>query len=133
MLQQLNRLSKVVSASLAIVGVIHLLPLIGVLGADRLASLYGVAVDDVNLAILMRHRAVLFGLLGTFLVYAAFRPALQVMAIAAGLVSVASFNLLALTTGGYSDAIGRVVTADWIALACLLVGVVALALARREG
>ncbi|WP_211163693.1 hypothetical protein [Azoarcus taiwanensis] len=49
-----------------IVGIIHLLPLAGVLGADRLASLYGIAFDEPKTVIPMRHRAVLFGLLGDF-------------------------------------------------------------------
>ena len=53
-----------VSATLVLVGLIHLLPLSGVLSADQLASLYGLSFSEPNLAILMRHRAVLFGLLG---------------------------------------------------------------------
>ena len=51
-----------VSAMLTVVAVINLLPLSGVLGTDRLHALYGVSFDEPNLAILMRHRAVLFGL-----------------------------------------------------------------------
>lgn len=66
-----------VSAMLVIVGVIHLLPLSGVLGVGRLAALYGVSISDPNLSVLMRHRAVLFGLLGAFLVFAAFKPTFQ--------------------------------------------------------
>jgi hypothetical protein len=115
----------IVSAMLVIVGVIHLLPLSGVLGAERLAALYGLDFAEPNLAILMRHRAVLFGLLGAFLVAAAFRPAWQPLALAAGLVSVVSFLWLAWSVGGYNALIGRVVLADWLALACLVVGAVA--------
>ena len=74
-----------VSALLIIVGIIHLLPLSGVLGADRLGRLYGMPFADANLLILMRHRAVLFGLLGLFLVLAAFRPTMQPAALTAGL------------------------------------------------
>ena len=66
-----------VTAALLIVGVIHLLPLAGVLGAERLNQLYGIDASEPNLAVLMRHRAVLFGLLGGFFVLAAFRQALQ--------------------------------------------------------
>lgn len=73
-----------ISATLLIVAVIHLLPLVGVLGAPRLTALYGISFDDANLAILMRHRAVLFGLLGAFLAFAAFRPTLQPLAFLAG-------------------------------------------------
>ena len=38
---------------------------------------FGIALDEPNLQILMRHRAVLFGLLGALLVAAAFIPALR--------------------------------------------------------
>lgn len=114
-----------VTACLLIAGLIHLLPLPGVLGADRLAALYGLSgrpFDDPNLVILMRHRAVLFGLLGAFLVFAAFRPALQGIAFVAGFVSVLSFLWLAWSVGGHNAQVGRVVTADIVALACLVVG-----------
>ncbi|MFN6169665.1 MAG: phosphopantetheine adenylyltransferase, partial [Burkholderiales bacterium] len=62
-----------VSAMLVVVAIIHLVPLSGLLGTERLAVLYGIQIEEPNLAILMRHRAVLFGLLGVFLLYAAFR------------------------------------------------------------
>ncbi len=110
---------KTVMALLIVVGVIHLLPLSGILGPQRLASLYGLAFDEPNLAILMRHRAVLFGLLGIFLIYAALRPAFRPAALIAGFVSVVSFLWIAGSVGGYNPLVARVVYADWIALACL--------------
>jgi hypothetical protein len=122
-----------VSAMLLVVGVIHLLPLSGVLGAERLAALYGLSFSEPNLAILMRHRAVLFGLLGLFLVVAAFWPALQWAAVLAGFVSVLSFLWLALATGGYNAQLARVVAADGVALACLLVAAATLGLMRYRG
>jgi hypothetical protein len=122
-----------VAAMLIIVGIIHLLPLSGALGAERLAALYGVDIVDANLAILMRHRAVLFGLLGLFFIYAAFRPSVQYLAFIAGLASVLSFIALAYTVGGYNTGIARVVLADWIALVCLLVGAGAAVLASSAG
>ncbi len=115
----------VVKIALVFVGIIHLLPLSGVLGPERLAMLYGVTLDDPNLAILMRHRAVLFGMLGAFLIAAAWRPALQMSAFALGLVSVVSFLVLAYATGGYNAGVARVVTADLVALALLVAGAVA--------
>jgi hypothetical protein len=42
----------------------------------------------------MRHRAVLFGLLGAFLIAAAFLPSLQLAALVAGFASVVSFLYL---------------------------------------
>ena len=115
----------VVSAMLVVVAVIHLLPLSGVLGNERLAVLYGLSFKEPNLAILMRHRAVLFGLLGLFLLFAAFRPPFQTVAFIAGFVSVVSFLWLAWSVGGYNAQIARVIIADIVALACLIIGVVA--------
>ncbi len=114
-----------ISAMLAIVAIIHLLPLVGVLGSERLASLYGLDFREPNLAILMRHRAVLFGLLGGFFLFAAFQPAWQRVAFVAGFVSVASFLTLAWSTGGYNASVARVVTADVVALVCLVIGLTA--------
>ena len=111
-----------IAASLLLAGIIHLLPLAGVLGAERLSALYGLDFSDPNLSILMRHRAVMFGLLGAMLVAAAFKPAWQPPAFAAGLVSAASFLALAWSTGGYNGLIGRVVTADIVAVVALLAG-----------
>ena len=117
---------------LVIVGVIHLLPLAGVLGAERLTALYGVSLSDPNLVILMRHRAVLFGLLGLFLIFAALRRSMQPAAFVAGFVSVLSFLFLAGSVGGYNAQIGRVFVADIVALVCLLIGVAAYAYEARS-
>ena len=113
------------------VGVIHLLPLVGVLGADRLQTLYGIAIEGPDLQILMRHRAVLFGLLGSLMAVAAFRPSLQAVAIVMGLVSVLSFLALALGVSGYGDPVARIVLADTVALPCLVAA--ALVKWRRPG
>ena len=120
----------VVSAMLVVVAVIHLMPVAGVLGAERLSVLYGLQFAEPNLALLMRHRAVLFGLLGVFLLVAAFRPQWQPLAFAAAFVSVVSF--LWLSWGSASNPqIARVVTADVVALACLVVGLAAYVVGRH--
>jgi len=116
-------IAKLISGLLILVGVIHLLALSGVLGAERLTALYGIAFQEPNLEILMRHRAVLFGLIGSFLIYAAFKPAIQPIAFIAGLLSVSSFIWLAWSIGGYNAAIRNVVIADIVALVCLLIAV----------
>lgn len=112
----------IVPAALVVAAIIHLLPLSGVLGAAQLEKLYGLPIGEPNLEILMRHRAVLFGLLGGFLLVAAFRPELHGMALAAGMASVISFLYLAWSVGGYNAAIGRVFTVDLVALVCLVAG-----------
>jgi len=110
---------------LFIAGVVHLLPLSGVLGGGQLASLYGIGFDEPNLAILMRHRAVLFGLVGGLMLWSVFKPALRSAAIAGGLVSVASFLHLASAVGNYNARIERVFTVDIALLACLVAAAIA--------
>jgi hypothetical protein len=114
-----------VAAMLGLVGVIHLLPLSGVLGSERLTALYGLAFDEPNLVILMRHRAMLLGLVGLLCLVAAFRPALRSAALVAGFAAVVSFLGLAASVGGANPQLLRVVTADRIALAALVVALVA--------
>lgn len=125
-------MTHLVAVMLLVVAIIHLLPVTGVLGSAQLQGLYGLRIDDPGLEVLMRHRAVLFALLGAFLVFAAFRPAYRTLAFLGGFASVLSFLVLAWAVGGYNDAIARVVAADWVALACLVVGAAAHAFAGRR-
>ncbi len=121
---------RIITLMLLVISIIHLLPLSGLFGAERLSTLYGLTISEPNLEILMRHRAVLFGLLGTFFAYAAFKPSLQPIAFVAAFASVGSFFYLAFSVGGYNDAVARVVAADYIAAACLLVAVSLFTLAK---
>ncbi len=105
----------IVAIVLLIVALIHFLPLVGVLGVAKLSDLYGISIQDPNLAILMRHRAVLFGMLSFFLAYAAFHPELHGLALTAAALSVFSFLLLALQTGRYNHALSTVFKVDMIA------------------
>jgi hypothetical protein len=122
----------VVSAALILVGIIHLLPLAGAFGASNLSSLYGVDFTDRNTLILMRHRAVLFGLLGVFFVVAGFVRTFQLSALILATVSVVSFLALSFTVGGFNANIARVVTVDWVAFALLLIGSIAHALTSQR-
>lgn len=106
---------------LAVAGVIHLLPLPGVFGAQALQRLYGITLDDPNLLLLLQHRAVLFGLLGALILGAIRVAAWRPLALGAGLISTTSFLVLALVGAEYSPVLQRVVVADVVALVCLLV------------
>jgi hypothetical protein len=115
----------VVPAVLLLVALIHALPLVGVLGAAKLTQLYGIDVQDPTLELLLRHRAVLFGLLAAFLAYAAIRPELHRLALVAGFISVASFLVLARLSSAINPELSTVVRADWLALMLLAAGAVA--------
>ncbi len=116
---------KAFSAALwLLVGLVHLLPVTGVLGAASLQRLYGLPITDPNLLILMQHRAVLFALVGGVMVAAAFVPAWRSAAAVVGFISIGSFLLIAWSVGGYNALIARVVWIDVAALVLLLVAVV---------
>jgi len=103
------------------VGLLHLLPVVGVTGAKSLDKLYDIQISDANLLVLMRHRAVLFGLIGALLIVAAFVPDIQLAAITVGLISLLSFILIAQSTRNYNAKIRQVVRIDIVALIFLAI------------
>lgn len=117
-------MKHLVAALLLTAGLIHLLPLPGLFGAVQLERLYGITMVTPDLEILLRHRAVMFGLLGALIVVAAFRAEWRLMAIGAGLISAVSFIVIALLVDGYGSAIHRVVVADVVAIVCLIVAAI---------
>lgn len=113
----------VIKICLVVAGIINLLPLIGVLSAGKLEKLYGLPITEPNLEILMRHRAVLFGIVGAFLIGSIFKTEWQTPAIAAGLISMAAFIFLTFSVTGYTGAFRHIVIADIIGIAALIVAV----------
>jgi len=123
---------RIITGLLLVVAVIHLLPISGFFGVEQLASLYEIKITDGNLEILMRHRAILFGILGGFLAYAAFTPAIQPIAFLAAFISVASFFFLSFSVGEFNEAIRKVVIADIVASVSLL-GAIVLYVVKGDG
>lgn len=84
-------------------GIIHLIPGIGLLSARHLQALYGVELQDPTLILLLRHRAILFAILGVFFVTAAlFQPGWRVVAAVVALLCMLSFIVLARDLNGPS-------------------------------
>jgi hypothetical protein len=102
-----------------IAAAINLAPVLGAFGAERMSALYGVNLDDPNLQILMRHRAVLFGIVGGLMVVAAFHAPLRTVGYVVGFVSMLSFLLVAWLAGNYSAEIERVMLVDVVGIAAL--------------
>ena len=117
-------LRTIVTSMLALVSLIHLMPIAGILGAEQLESLYGIYLAEPNVLILMRHRAILFALFGVFMLLAAFREQYQPIALVAGYISVIGFLVLAYFGGDYNSELKRVVMADLVALAALVIATV---------
>ncbi|HYF61758.1 MAG TPA: hypothetical protein VD886_03025 [Herpetosiphonaceae bacterium] len=108
-----------ISALLTVVGIINALPLVGSVSAARLSGLYGVGWSDPTTILLLRHRAVLFGIIGGFILYAAFKPALQPPAMLAAAISMGSFLLFAALDRPAGAGLAGIVISDIIGLAAL--------------
>ena len=117
-------MGKAITFCLVVDGLINFGPVIGVISAQKLESAYSVTLAGNDLAILMRHRALLFGILGAFILYSAFNPFYQPAAMIMGGVSMVGFALLVLGTGGYNEAVGKVLFIDILGIMFLLAAVV---------
>lgn len=114
-----------VMIGLAVATVVHLLPFWGVLAKANVEQLYGVTLEGIDLQLLMRHRAAMFGILGVFTLVAMFRPALRTAALAVAFASLAAFLLLAWIVSPHNAAVGRVVVIDIAAVILVGVGLLA--------
>ena len=116
--------SKIITLLIVVVGIINFIPIIGVLSSDLLTKLYGINIQDNNMLILMKHRALLFGITGGFIIYAAFQPTLHKMAFIIGFISMLGFVAIALQTGQYNSLLSRIVIVDIVASAFLFIAVI---------
>ncbi len=117
--------AKLVAGGLVLAGIINLLPVVGMAGAAWLRSLYGLEIRSLDLEILLRHRAVLFGIVGGLLLVAAFRPGLRDVAVLVAGASMMSFIVIALLVGGYGPAIRKIVIVDIVGILALVPAIVA--------
>jgi hypothetical protein len=114
---------KFLTATLfVLVGLINLYPVVGSVGSSQLETLYGIPFAGEDLLLLMRHRALLLGLLGAFIIGAAFHKTWRPAATVAGLVSMLAFVVLSLPLSEHGPALQRVVWADVIASVLLIAG-----------
>lgn len=117
-------MQRIITLLLVIVGVINFLPVAGILSTEALASAYGITEPAGDLAILLQHRALLFGILGAIIIASAFRQHLQTTAIIAGLVSMCGFIILAGISADYGTKINNIVIADIIATILLFIVII---------
>jgi hypothetical protein len=104
------------AAALIVAALIHLLPLPGLAGADALQGLYGLPALDPASELLLRHRALLFGLLGGGLLLALRHPGWRRPLLLATLVADGGFLLLAADAAELNAALQRVAAFDVVSL-----------------
>ena len=66
-------MSKAISSCLIIAGLINFFPVLGVFSTTVLSNAYGIPEPQGNLAILLQHRALLFGILGAIIIASVFK------------------------------------------------------------
>ena len=113
------KLSHFISGSVSVAALVQLVPLAAAFQPAWLVDLYGVAPSDATLILLLRHRAVLLGLVGAILLAGVLWRALLGPALAVGLVSKLSYLLL-YAISETSPATARVARVDAFTAALLL-------------
>lgn len=107
------------STLLTLVGAINFAPVTGALSWRHLERLYGVDLADPVMRVLLRQRAVLFGIIGGFTLAAAWIPAWHWPAMVGAGLSMASFLAIKRHEGARSPAFRKIVLADRAGLLCL--------------
>ena len=110
-----------ITLCLVAVGLINLAPVLGILSASKMEKAYAVRIDSADLEILMRHRALLFGVLGGFILYSVFFPVYQIAAMIMAGISMIGFVVLVVVVGGYNRSIFKVLVADLVGIGLLLI------------
>ena len=105
---------------LVLVGVTQCLPGLLAVTPERIPAAYGVTVEGPDLALLLRHRAVLLALPGVLVLVSAGVADLRWAAVAACGASMASFVVLLALTPGVGRESRRVASVDVVAVVALV-------------
>jgi hypothetical protein len=113
-------MNEAIQVLLFIVGIINFLPVMGVLSADRLSRAYQIELPGNDLIILLRHRALLFGVVGGFIIYSVFVPVYQAAAMVMAAITMVGYLYIVWSVGGYNKAIFKVAMVDVVGIICLV-------------
>ncbi|WND01844.1 hypothetical protein QGN29_09805 [Temperatibacter marinus] len=117
---------RLTQALILLVGLINVIPVIGALSASMIQSLYHIDISDPNLVILMRHRAILFGILGGYILFSLIRRDEQKRALFVGLISMVSFAGIALMEASLNAKLSMVLTIDYVGIGAAAVALLLL-------
>lgn len=118
-------MKKLLVICLVIVGAINLLPVFGVLSAERIESAYGIELLSSDAVILMRHRALVLGMLGAFVIYSAFVQRHQRIALTMISISMFGFVFLALANYPINNALQNILLVDFIGISFTAIAIFA--------
>jgi len=116
-------MEKIFRICLAIVGIINFIPSIIAFIPSKISSSYGVEVPNINYELLLRHRAVLFGIVGGIMIYSAATKKHYGLAVLFGTISMTSFLFLYFLIGeGINSELAKVMKIDVVAIIILIFG-----------
>ncbi len=108
---------------LFIAGVINILPSILAFLPNKISESYGIEIPNSNYELLLRHRAVLFGIVGGLMIFSAISKKHYSMAVIIGLISMVSFIiLLKMTSGKVNPELHKVMKIDVVGIVVLMIG-----------
>jgi hypothetical protein len=109
--------------ALFISGIINILPSLLAFLPDKISKSYGIEIPNANYELLLRHRAILFGIIGGLMIYSAIVKKYFELSTIAGLVSMTSFIILYFLIGkDISHELKKVMLIDLVATVILCIG-----------
>jgi len=117
-------LNKAITICLIIVGLINFIPTIAIISAQKLEAAYSIKLISNDLIILLRHRALLFGILGGFILYSVKATYYQGAAMIMAGISMLGYVVLMFTVGGYNEALYKILIIDVVGIVILSLAVI---------
>jgi heme A synthase len=115
--------------TLFIAGVINLLPSVLAFLPDKISKSYGIEMPNQNYELLLRHRAILFGIIGGLMIYSAVAKKHYEVSTVIGLISMVSFIVLFFLIGkDINSELKKVMTIDVVGTVILCIGFILLKL-----
>ena len=109
--------------TLFLAGIINLIPSLLAFLPDKISKSYGIEIPNGNYELLLRHRAILFGIIGGLIIYAAIVKKYYEIATTVGLISMGSFILLyVLIDKDINSELTKVMMFDVVATVILCIG-----------
>jgi uncharacterized membrane protein (UPF0182 family) len=103
-------------------GVINFIPSSLAFLPKKINASYGINVTDVNLELLLRHRAVLFGIVGGMMIFSAIFKRYYDLSVIIGGISMVSFVILYYGIGNINAELKKVMLFDVAAIIILAIG-----------
>ena len=113
---------KVFRISLFIAGIINILPSVLAFIPEKISKSYGIEIPNVDFELLLRHRAMLLGIVGGIMIYSAIFKKYYSISVTIAFISMVSFIILYLSLNGINTELEKVMKIDLAATIVLLVG-----------